>query len=104
MNISHNYETHNLSWIHIGGHAKYFIQTYSNEDILDALNFCASKKIKYRFIGSGTNIYFGKYFDGAIIKMCLNDEDTSKKNIIMIMAIILMNIILLLQHISILCR
>jgi UDP-N-acetylmuramate dehydrogenase len=81
MNISHNYETHNLSWIHIGGHAKYFIQTYSNEDILDALNFCASKKIKYRFIGSGTNIYFGKYFDGAIIKMCLNDEDTSKIDI-----------------------
>ena len=81
MNILNNYETHNLSWIHIGGYAKYFIQTYSNEDILDALDFCASKKIKYRFIGSGTNIYFGKYFDGAIIKMCLDDQDTSKIDI-----------------------
>lgn len=81
MNISHNHEIHNLSWIHIGGHAKYFIQTYSNEDILNALDFCAAKKIKYRFIGSGTNIYFGKYFDGAIIKMCLDDQDTSKIDI-----------------------
>lgn len=81
MNISHNHEVHNLSWIHIGGHAKYFIQTYSNEDILNALDFCVAKKIKYRFIGSGTNIYFGKYFDGAIIKMCLDDQDTSKIDI-----------------------
>ena len=81
MNVNHNHDTHNLSWIHIGGYAKYFIQVYSNEDILDALDFCASKKIKYRFIGSGTNIYFGKYFDGAIIKMCLDDKDTSKIDI-----------------------
>lgn len=81
MDILNNYETSNLSWMHIGGHAKYFIKAYNNKDILAGLDFCASEKIKYRFIGSGTNIYFGKYFDGAIIKMCSDDRDTSKIDI-----------------------
>ena len=77
MIIKQNYNVSQLSWIHIGGKAKYYLELYNNNDIMDAINYCSENNLRYRFIGRGCNIYFGEYFDGAILKMCLDPDDTN---------------------------
>lgn len=77
MKIHENYNTNQLSWIHIGGKSKYFIELFNNDDLIDAIKYCIENKLRYRFIGGGTNIYFGDFFDGALLKMSNDPNDTS---------------------------
>ena len=67
MKLFENEALNTYSYINIGGTAKYLIIVYTLKDILDAIKFSTEQKLKYRVVGSGSNIFFNDYYDGVII-------------------------------------
>ncbi len=54
----------------VGGKAKYFCEPSNINEILEALEFSKSKKIKYFVLGKGSNVIFpDKGFNGLIIRL-----------------------------------
>lgn len=66
--INFNYDTSKLSNIKIGGISKYYVEFYNISQLKNILFLCKKLKINYKIIGDGTNIYFGHYYNGIIIK------------------------------------
>jgi UDP-N-acetylmuramate dehydrogenase len=57
----------------IGGNAKYLIQTFDIDALLDVLYACHKHSLHYKIIGNGSNLLFDDLgFNGAIIKHCDN--------------------------------
>ncbi len=53
---------------HIGGKAKFLYITYSTSSLINVCYKCETHNIKYKVIGSGSNLLFDDFgFDGAII-------------------------------------
>lgn len=67
-NLYYNYSIKNLSNIKIGNISKYYIEVFTEECIINIINYCKKNNIKYKLIGDGNNIYFSEYYDGMIIK------------------------------------
>ena len=60
--------TDSLSNINIGGKCKEIYFANNNSELIDYVNRCYKNNIRYRVIGSGSNIYFDTNYNGIIIK------------------------------------
>ena len=67
-NFFSNYDTLTLSNIKIGGKCKYYCEIFDEKNLINIIQYCKNKLIKYKLVGGGYNIYFGDYFEGLIIK------------------------------------
>lgn len=72
MNPIKTLQTHKLlseaSTFGIGGHAKYFLEARTVQDLVDALKTCKELKIPYLIVGKGSNCLFDdRGFDGLLI-------------------------------------
>jgi len=62
----------------VGGSARYFVEVYSEEDIVEALRFALEKGIPYYLFGNGSNILFlDEGYDGLVIHNKLDWINTS---------------------------
>ncbi len=69
MNIKQNEPLAKYTTFKIGGIAKYFIVAKSKDEMVEALNYAFSNKIKYFILGGGANVLFkDEIFDGMVIK------------------------------------
>jgi UDP-N-acetylmuramate dehydrogenase len=61
-------------WYKIGGNARYLLQCFSEEDIIEAFEFIKKEKIdNYFVVGMGSNLLFTDgYFDGADIQIVID--------------------------------
>ena len=70
LEIEHDVSLANLSTIQIGGKAKYFTKAKTDKDLIEALQFAATKKIPHLILGQGSNTLFGDgTFEGLIIQI-----------------------------------
>lgn len=59
----------NFCTFQIGGNAKYVVLAYNIDALLDTINTCLQHNMKYKIIGSGSNILFDDLgYNGTIIK------------------------------------
>eukprot|EP01036_Dinobryon_divergens_P032574 gene32574-42191_t len=65
---SNNFSTKHLSNIHIGGVADMFANASTEASLLHAINYCITKRIQYKVIGGGNNVYFTETVQGMIIQ------------------------------------
>ena len=55
---------------HIGGIARYLIEPFSINDLINILQYLDENNIKYIILGNGSNVVLSsKYFNGAIIRL-----------------------------------
>lgn len=53
----------------VGGAADYFIRVISEEDFVEAMNYCRSKSLQFVVVGNGSKVVFSdKGFRGAVIQ------------------------------------
>jgi UDP-N-acetylglucosamine 1-carboxyvinyltransferase len=71
--IYYNYLIKDLSNMKIGNISKYYVEVFSEKEIIDIVIYCSNNNIKYKLIGDGNNIYFTEYYDGMIIKNMYKD-------------------------------
>jgi UDP-N-acetylmuramate dehydrogenase len=70
MQIIENKKIDQYTTFKIGGPARYFVITKSEQDIIDAVNFCKNKNLKFFVLGGGSNILVSDNgFDGLVIKI-----------------------------------
>jgi UDP-N-acetylmuramate dehydrogenase len=81
LKILENYSLEKENSFSIKSKAKYFIETYNKEDIIQALNFAFQKKMPYLIIGKGSNILLPEKFEGVVIKI-KNSKLKIKKDLI----------------------
>lgn len=63
-------------WYKIGGSARYLLQCFSEEDIVEAFEFIKKEKIDtYFIVGMGSNLLFTDgYFDGVVIQIVIDTQ------------------------------
>lgn len=70
MQILENVSIKNLTTMKLGGNAKYLIEIYNKQDIIDAINFSKSNNLPFYVIGGGSNIIaHDEMFNGVIFLM-----------------------------------
>ncbi len=70
MQIIENKKIDQYTTFKIGGPARYFVIAKSEQDIIDAVNFCKNKNLKFFVLGGGSNILVSDNgFDGLVIKI-----------------------------------
>ncbi len=68
--ISYDIDTSELSSMKVGGRALCLIEASDNEDLARIIETCMNNKIRFKLIGDGTNIIFGKdHINMALIKL-----------------------------------
>lgn len=70
LTISENIVLAPYTTFKIGGPARYFFETKSKKEILEAIKWAQKKKMKYFILGGGSNVLFSDQgFDGLVIKI-----------------------------------
>lgn len=68
MNILENISLKEYSTMHLGGTSRYLIKVFSEQELIEALNYAIQNKLKVIIIGTGSNILWkDEDFDGLII-------------------------------------
>lgn len=63
-----------LTWIKVGGSAKYFTQTQSSDEIVRAVRWAREKDLSFVVIGGGSNVLISDDgFDGLVIRATDSD-------------------------------
>lgn len=74
MNIQENIKLAPYTTYKIGGPARYFIETKTKQDVLEALKFAKEKNLKYFVLCGGSNVLFSdEGYDGLVIKLNLRE-------------------------------
>jgi len=68
MTISENVSLKNYSTMRLGGNARYLCEIHTENDLLQALEFATNNNLKFKVIGSGSNLIWpDNGFDGLVI-------------------------------------
>lgn len=66
----------------IGGHANYFLEAHTEDELIQALDWTKKNNIPYFILGGGSNILISdKGFDGLIIRLSMNNYIISNSTI-----------------------
>lgn len=69
MHIQENVPLKEYTTLNIGGPARYFIEVFTQEELVEALKFSKEKNLKFLLIGGGSNLLVSdEGFDGLVIK------------------------------------
>ncbi len=89
--IKEEFSLKEISFVKIGGKAKYFIEITNKKDLISILKWAKKNNLDYFIIGNASNILFDDgYFSGIVIKI-KNQKFQIKKNYLIVSAGLLIN-------------
>ncbi len=88
IEIFENYSLKDLNTFKVDATAKYFVEIFSEEELIELLSDEKYKPLPKLFLGEGSNILFTKDFDGLVIKIGIKGIEVidEEKNHIVIKA------------------
>lgn len=81
MKILENVSLKQYSTMQLGGTARYCVRINSEAELLEALSWAEEKKLRFKVIGSGSDIVWGDDgFDGLVAVMAIKDFRITESN------------------------